>query len=119
MLKESLSKRNKKLFGSPIRSLSDGWFELLLVTVVLAVTLIAHGLFNATHIVVHFYYLPVIIAAHYFGRSVACTTALLFARNIFRISPRLPLSRPASTTTLSPFFSLNLGLVITIPPAPR
>jgi len=77
MLKITHHAENKKLFGSPIKSLSDGWFELLIVTIVLAVTLVVHGLLNATHVLVHFYYLPVIIAAHYFGRSMACTTALL------------------------------------------
>ena len=77
MPSSQLHDKKAKLFGSPIKTLSDGWFELLLVTIVLAVTLAAHGLFNATHVIVHFYYLPVIIAAHYFGRSMACTTALL------------------------------------------
>lgn len=77
MLKDALEQKKLKLHGSPIKSMSDGWFELLLVTIVLGVTLVAHGLFNATHVIVHFYYLPVIIAAHYFGRSMACTTALL------------------------------------------
>ncbi|MCB9856775.1 MAG: HD domain-containing protein [Phycisphaerales bacterium] len=77
MLKELLTPRRNQLFGSPIKSLSDGWFELLLVTIVLAVTLVAHGMLNATHVIVHFYYLPVIIAAHYFGRTLACTIALL------------------------------------------
>lgn len=77
MLKDALTPKKVKLFGSPIKSLSDGWFELFLVTIVLAVTLVAHGLLNATHVIVHFYYLPVIIAAHYFGRTLACTIALL------------------------------------------
>lgn len=60
----------------PIESLSDRWFELLLVTIVLGVTLIAHHLLNVAPIIVHFFYLPVIIAAHYFGRNLACLTAL-------------------------------------------
>ena len=34
--------------GSPIRSLSDKWFELLLVTVILAVTMLAHFALRAT-----------------------------------------------------------------------
>lgn len=61
--------------GSPIRSLSDKWFELLTVTVVLAITLIAHNLLHVGGIILHFFYLPVIIAAHLFGRFLACTTA--------------------------------------------
>lgn len=61
--------------GSPIRSLSDKWFELLLVTIILGVTLIAHFLLRATPIIVHFFYLPVIVAAHYLGRRMACTMA--------------------------------------------
>lgn len=77
MLNDMLTPRKVRLFGSPIKSLSDGWFELLLVTIVMAVTLVAHGMLNATHVIVHFYYLPVIIAAHYFGRTLACTIALL------------------------------------------
>ncbi|MBX3395973.1 MAG: HD domain-containing protein [Phycisphaerae bacterium] len=68
---------NRKTFGSPIKSLSDGWFELLLITAVLGATIVAHRMFNATNVIAHFFYLPVIIAAHYFGRSLACTTALL------------------------------------------
>lgn len=68
---------NRKVFGSPVRSLSDGWFELLLITVVLGATVTAHQLLNATAITVHFFYLPVIIAAHYFGRNLACMIALL------------------------------------------
>ncbi len=68
---------NKKVFGSPIKNVSDGWFELLLITVVLGATVAAHQLLNATSITVHFFYLPVIIAAHYFGRNLACMIALL------------------------------------------
>lgn len=61
--------------GSPINSLSDKWFELLLVAIVLATTLLAHHLLNAGLLILHFFYLPVLIGAHYFGRSVACLTA--------------------------------------------
>lgn len=68
---------NKRTFGSPVKTISDGWFELLLITVVLAATVAAHRLLNATNVISHFFYLPVIIAAHYFGRSLACATALL------------------------------------------
>ncbi len=67
----------KPVHGSPFASLSDRWFELLLITIVLLVTTVAHALIGTNMIVVHFFYLPVIIAAHYFGRSLACTTALL------------------------------------------
>lgn len=57
-------------------SLSDKWFEILLVTVVLLVTLVAHHLLSSVPVIVHFFYLPVIIAAFYFGRNLACLTAL-------------------------------------------
>ena len=60
---------------SPIKSLSDNWFELLLITVVLAVIILAHYLFNVGGVLLNFFYLPVIIAAHYFGRFLACTLA--------------------------------------------
>ncbi|MFQ5430186.1 MAG: HD domain-containing phosphohydrolase [Phycisphaerae bacterium] len=56
-------------------SLSDKWFEMLLVTIVLGVTVIAHHLLNVAPVIVHFFYLPVIIAAFYFGRNLACLTA--------------------------------------------
>lgn len=104
MLKDMLTPRKDRLFGSPIKSLSDGWFELLLVTIVLAVTLVAHGLLNATHIIVHFYYLPVIIAAHYFGRGLACTIALL---SVLTVSAFMLLA-PAhyQTTIASPMVAL-------------
>ncbi|HWL92383.1 MAG TPA: DUF4118 domain-containing protein, partial [Phycisphaerae bacterium] len=74
-LKELIAK--KKTYGSPIKTLSDGWFELLLITVVLAATVLAHRVFNATNIIIHFFYLPVIISAHYFGRKLSCWIALL------------------------------------------
>jgi len=62
---------------SPFRSLSDKWFELALVTTVLAATLVAHHLLNTATILLHFFYLPVGIAAYYFGRRLAAFTALL------------------------------------------
>ncbi len=58
------------------KSLSDKWFELLLITVVLGVTLLAHHLLNVAPVIVHFFYLPVIISAYYFGRNLACLTAV-------------------------------------------
>ena len=58
------------------KSLSDKWFELLLITVILAMTLAAHHLLNVAPVIVHFFYLPVIIAAYYFGRSLACFVAI-------------------------------------------
>jgi len=58
------------------KSLSDKWLELLLITVVLAMTLAAHHLLNVAPVIVHFFYLPVIIAAYYFGRSLACFIAI-------------------------------------------
>ena len=58
--------------------LAQGAF--LLITVVLAVTLLAHHLLNVTPVIVHFFYLPVIIAAYYFGRNLACLTAVLSVR---------------------------------------
>ena len=67
-----ISNGERKLF----KSLSDKWFELLLVTVILGVTVAAHQLLNVTPVIVHFFYLPVIIAAYYFGRNLACMTAL-------------------------------------------
>ncbi|HPF37142.1 MAG TPA: HD domain-containing protein [Phycisphaerae bacterium] len=104
MLNDMLTPRKARLFGSPVRSLSDGWFELLLVTIVLAITLVAHGLLNATHVIVHFYYLPVIIAAHYFGRTLACTIALL---SVLTVSAFMLLA-PAhfQTTITSPIVAL-------------
>lgn len=60
----------------PLQSVSDKWFELLMITAILAATLLAHHFLNAMPVVVHFFYLPVIIAAHYFGRNAACLTAL-------------------------------------------
>lgn len=68
---------SKKEYGSPIRSLSDKYFELLLITMVLAGSLVIHNLVSTKQLVLHFYYLPVIIAAHYFGRKLAGMTALL------------------------------------------
>lgn len=62
--------------GSPIRSLSNRWFELLLVTIVLGVTLLAHHLVNVSAVMLHFFYLPVMIAANYFGRTLAALTAV-------------------------------------------
>ncbi len=68
---------NAKVSGSPIRSLSNTHFELLLVLMLLAGTLIVHNLVQNKHLMLHFYYVPVVIAAHYFGRALAGTTALL------------------------------------------
>jgi len=62
--------------GSPIRTLSNRWFELLLVTIVLGATLVAHHLVNVSAIMLHFFYLPVMIAANYFGRTLAALTAV-------------------------------------------
>ena len=62
--------------GSPVRSLSNRWFELLLVTIVLGVTLIAHHVVNVSAVMLHFFYLPVLIAANYFGRTLAALTAV-------------------------------------------
>ena len=62
--------------GSPVRSLSNRWFELLLVTIVLGVTLIAHHVVNISGVMLHFFYLPVMIAANYFGRPLAALTAV-------------------------------------------
>ncbi len=98
MLKDALMPKKVRLFGSPIKSVSDGWFELLLVTIVLAVTLVAHGVLNATHVVVHFYYLPVIIAAHYFGRNLACTIALF---SVLTVSAFMLLSPQHYKTAIS------------------
>lgn len=98
MFKEALMPKKVRLFGSPIKSLSDGWFELLLVTMVLGVTLIAHGMLNAPHVIVHFYYLPVIIAAHYFGRTLACTIALL---SVLTVSAFMLLSPAHYRTTIT------------------
>lgn len=63
--------------GSPIATLSNRWFEILLVTVVLAVTLITHQVTNGSQILLHFYYLPVMIAAYHFGRRLAGFVAVL------------------------------------------
>jgi putative nucleotidyltransferase with HDIG domain len=78
---------NRSLRGSPIRSLSDKSFELLLVTAVLIVTIAAHQFTGLPLLLLHFFYLPVIIAAHFFGRTVAGTTALfsVLAVGIFAI----------------------------------
>lgn len=62
--------------GSPVRSLSNRWFELLLVTIVMGVTLIAHHVVNISGLMLHFFYLPVLIAANYFGRTLAALTAV-------------------------------------------
>lgn len=62
--------------GSPIRTLSNRWFELLLVTIVLGVVLIAHHVVNISGVMLHFFYLPVMIAANYFGRPLAALTAV-------------------------------------------
>ena len=59
-----------------LKSLSDKWFEMLLITVALGVTLLAHHLLNVAPVIVHFFYLPVIISAYYFGRNLACLTAV-------------------------------------------
>lgn len=99
MLKEVNTPKKVRLFGSPIKSLSDGWFELLLVTIVLAITLVAHGLLNASHVIVHFYYLPVIIAAHYFGRTLACTIALLSVLTVSAFMLLSPLHYQTMVTT--------------------
>lgn len=67
---------NCKNERSPIKSLSDKWFEVLLVTLVLGATVISHHLVNIAPIMLHFFYLPVIIAAYFFGRTLAGLTAL-------------------------------------------
>jgi putative nucleotidyltransferase with HDIG domain len=92
---------------SPIKSLSDSWFELLLVTFILAVTLVAHHLVDAAPIMLHFFYLPVIVAAHYFGRFLACLTALFafLAVVIFAI-----LNPPAYMYALSSVLIMALTL---------
>ena len=77
MIPPGLKTSPRCTFGSPVKSLSDGWFELLLITIVLAATVAAHSIFQATNVIVHFFYLPVIIAAHYFGRRLACSIAVL------------------------------------------
>ncbi|MFH1416896.1 MAG: HD domain-containing phosphohydrolase [Planctomycetota bacterium] len=62
---------------SPIRGLSNKWFELLLVTVVLTGTVLAYSLSNVTPVLLHFFYLPVIIAAHCLGRNSGLSIAVL------------------------------------------
>lgn len=68
--------------GSPIDSLSDKWFELLLVAVVLGGTVLAHTLSGFGPILLHFFYLPVIIAAHFFGRKLGLPIALFSAMSV-------------------------------------
>ena len=95
--------------GSPIKSVSDRGFELLLVTVVLGVTLAAHHFARLPIVVLHFFYLPVIIAAHYFGRLLAGLTAFfsVLAISIFiLVSPDRYLEMP-----LTP---ISLGLAICV-----
>ncbi len=92
---------------SPIASMSAKWFELLLVMMVLVVVLVSHHLVGGMHGLLHFYYLPVAIAAYYFGRKLAGTTAL-FA---FLAVTALTLADPDRyTRMLEPtmLFALNL-----------
>ncbi|MBK8266822.1 MAG: HD domain-containing protein [Planctomycetes bacterium] len=115
---------NKKTFGSPIKTISDGWFELLLITVVLAATVAAHRLLNATNVISHFFYLPVIIAAHYFGRGLACAIALLSVLCVgafMFISPKhymtsidTPMMLLFTTIAWAAFFGLNALLMGTL-----
>ena len=107
------------------KSLSDKWFELLLITMVLAVTLAAHHLLkNAAPVIVHFFYLPVIIAAHYFGRNLACLTALfsvlavsifvLLAPERYMMSVSTPLVLTLTLCVWAGFLGLNAILVGTL-----
>lgn len=76
--------------GSPVRSLSNRWFELLLVTIVLGVTLIAHHVVNISGLMLHFFYLPVMIAANYFGRTLAALTAVFSVLSVAIFTMRAP-----------------------------
>lgn len=65
------------LTGSPLKALSDKWFELLLITLVLGFVVIVHQLARVPDVILHFFYIPVIIAAYVFGRTLAGLIALL------------------------------------------
>ncbi len=108
----------------PLRSVSDKWFEVLMITAVLGATVVSHHLLNAMPVVVHFFYLPVIIAAHYFGRNAACLTALFsiltvaaFAlidpdRHMYAVSSRMMLLM--TLCAWAGFLGLNALLVGTL-----
>ena len=113
-----------KLEEKPIKSLSDRWFELLLITVVLAVTLVAHHLLNVAPVIVHFFYLPVIIAAYYFGRNLACLTALFSVLSVaifvlsdpdrYMMSVSTPMVLTLTLCVWAGFLGLNAILVGTL-----
>lgn len=105
---EVLSKDQAK--GSPLKSLSDRMFEVLLVTVVLASIVVAHQLVGANGAVLHFFYLPVMIAAHWFGRRLAGTIAL-FSVLVVVIFAMLDPGRYLSQGAPSPLvLALNLAV---------
>ncbi len=108
---EAERKASRRDQGSPFKSLSDKWFEILIVTVILAGTLLVHSLVDAASVMLHFFYLPVIIAAHYFGRNLAISTAVftVLAVTIFTLSqPELP-TFGAPTLTVSILLLLAWG----------
>lgn len=104
--------------------ISDKWFELLLVTIVLGCTLLAHHILNIAPVIVHFFYLPVIIAAYYFGRNLACMTAVfsVLAVSFFAIldparymsSVKTPMMLILTLTVWAGFLGLNALLVGTL-----
>ncbi len=93
--------------ASPIQTLSARWFELLLVVMVLVVVLVSHHLVGGLQGLLHFYYLPVAIAAYYFGRKLAGTTAL-FAFLAVSAFALLDPDRYSRSFEPSMLFGLNL-----------
>jgi hypothetical protein len=58
-MEESTSIVNRALDrGSPFRNVSDRWFEILLVTVILAATLVAHQFVRLPLVLLHFSICP-------------------------------------------------------------
>jgi putative nucleotidyltransferase with HDIG domain len=105
---QSPSKTDHRDHGSPIASLSDKWFEILIVTVILGGTLLVHSVVDAASVMLHFFYFPVIIAAHYFGRNLAMSTAVFTVLAV----TILTLSQPEQHTFGAPTLTVSILLLL-------